>query len=389
MIDRAFITYSYAMDSDEVKAYLETNTDFETDILNQVLSDNVDESIHGSDLIEYFKDGKIKLLCTFDNWDPYEDIQKLTFSFVSENIGVVYNPINRSMCRVFLKPNLRHFADCFLLRERGAITQTSSSTKNASTIGRAVVGGAVAGPAGAVVGAVSAVDKNNRGGKKKTMTTTRKIYDLVMACAIEVEGQGGFSSVDRIYSDDISLEPLYPNGFIKYMDRLHRKNQFLELKEIHMDWEDIKSFADEVWTYLAKVENIHAPAHYRNAEKYSDAEIMDIVYEVFCEKIQKECKAKRYGVKLSFCSKEECVVSRIPTIFSNLEFPAHANNLITGWAEFQDYSTGETIRQECAAEITIGTNYNVISCKLKKWPDRSRMAPSNYTLKKILKKISR
>ena len=34
--------------------------------------------------------------------------------------------------------------------------------KDASVIGRAVVGGVVAGPVGAVVGALSAVDKNNR-----------------------------------------------------------------------------------------------------------------------------------------------------------------------------------------------------------------------------------
>lgn len=40
-------------------------------------------------------------------------------------------------------------------------TQPSSQTnKSASVVGRAVVGGAIAGPAGAVVGAISAVDKN-------------------------------------------------------------------------------------------------------------------------------------------------------------------------------------------------------------------------------------
>lgn len=38
----------------------------------------------------------------------------------------------------------------------------SNSQKPASVIGRAAVGGVVAGPAGAVVGALSAVDKNNR-----------------------------------------------------------------------------------------------------------------------------------------------------------------------------------------------------------------------------------
>lgn len=42
----------------------------------------------------------------------------------------------------------------------------NESKNKASVIGRAVVGGVVAGPAGAVVGALSAVDKNNENSKK-------------------------------------------------------------------------------------------------------------------------------------------------------------------------------------------------------------------------------
>lgn len=45
----------------------------------------------------------------------------------------------------------------------GVITQSNSNTeKDASVIGRAVVGAAIAGPTGAIVGALSAVDKNNK-----------------------------------------------------------------------------------------------------------------------------------------------------------------------------------------------------------------------------------
>ena len=46
--------------------------------------------------------------------------------------------------------------------------QNASHTtkKDASVVGRAVVGGLVAGPAGAVVGALSAVDKNNKNRSK-------------------------------------------------------------------------------------------------------------------------------------------------------------------------------------------------------------------------------
>lgn len=41
----------------------------------------------------------------------------------------------------------------------------TSNGKDASVVGRAIVGGVVAGPVGAVVGALSAVDKNNRSKK--------------------------------------------------------------------------------------------------------------------------------------------------------------------------------------------------------------------------------
>lgn len=44
-------------------------------------------------------------------------------------------------------------------------SSTTSKNKNASVIGRGIAGGLIAGPAGAVVGALSAVDKNNK--KKK------------------------------------------------------------------------------------------------------------------------------------------------------------------------------------------------------------------------------
>lgn len=45
-------------------------------------------------------------------------------------------------------------------------TTSSEDGKEASVLGRAVIGGIIAGGAGAVVGALSAVDKNNRNSKK-------------------------------------------------------------------------------------------------------------------------------------------------------------------------------------------------------------------------------
>lgn len=46
------------------------------------------------------------------------------------------------------------------------VNGTSNKPKDASVVGRAIVGGALAGSAGAVVGALSAVDKNNRNANK-------------------------------------------------------------------------------------------------------------------------------------------------------------------------------------------------------------------------------
>lgn len=41
-------------------------------------------------------------------------------------------------------------------------TQTSKKETRASVVGRSVVGGFLAGPVGAVIGALSAIDQNNR-----------------------------------------------------------------------------------------------------------------------------------------------------------------------------------------------------------------------------------
>lgn len=48
-----------------------------------------------------------------------------------------------------------------------AALNTEKNDKDASVIGRAVVGGVIAGGAGAVVGALSAIDKNNRKNNKQ------------------------------------------------------------------------------------------------------------------------------------------------------------------------------------------------------------------------------
>ena len=46
-----------------------------------------------------------------------------------------------------------------------SVSQKTSNKKDASVVGRAVVGGIIAGPAGAIVGAISAADKNHKNKK--------------------------------------------------------------------------------------------------------------------------------------------------------------------------------------------------------------------------------
>ena len=50
----------------------------------------------------------------------------------------------------------------FQAAKSGTIELTKPSAGNASVVKRAIVGGVIAGPAGAVVGAISAADQNNR-----------------------------------------------------------------------------------------------------------------------------------------------------------------------------------------------------------------------------------
>jgi len=58
--------------------------------------------------------------------------------------------------------NVERFANAAILQSKEPIT---SKEKDASVIGRAIVGAAIAGETGAIVGALSAVDKNNKNKK--------------------------------------------------------------------------------------------------------------------------------------------------------------------------------------------------------------------------------
>lgn len=63
---------------------------------------------------------------------------------------------------------------------KGDNTRSTTYTKDASVIGQAVAGAVIAGPAGAVVGALNASNTNAKGGKTKTITekTGEKIFTI-------------------------------------------------------------------------------------------------------------------------------------------------------------------------------------------------------------------
>lgn len=59
-------------------------------------------------------------------------------------------------------PEQQRILDELEFQHNFAMSQLQPKKKDASVIGRGIIGGIVAGPAGAVVGALSAIDKNRK-----------------------------------------------------------------------------------------------------------------------------------------------------------------------------------------------------------------------------------
>lgn len=193
MVTQPFYFYSYQMDSDEVKNYMvECPDTFETKVLRYLLNPDISECI--------MLDGKNVLMkCSITGSSLLGLTREEAFAILTENIGLIYSPFCMDDCRVFLKPNLHHFADAFIISKQSVKNEVSKIThKSASTVGRAVVGGAIAGPTGAVVGAASAIDKNNRGGKTKVERREVGLYSILLAGAVEFEDQEQWSEIDTI-----------------------------------------------------------------------------------------------------------------------------------------------------------------------------------------------
>lgn len=86
----------------------------------------------------------------------------------------------------------------------GTLSKTVTTTKDASVVKRAAVGGVVAGGAGAVVGAISAADANRKGGvqKKTTVSGSEIFYPRIKY----IKKVGGIDFNSMLYID--KSEPL-------------------------------------------------------------------------------------------------------------------------------------------------------------------------------------
>ena len=74
------------------------------------------------------------------------------------------------------KEEERRSAESSAILKTGSSASTAKESKGASVVGRAVAGGIIAGGAGAVVGAISAIDKNQReeASKQKNKSWSKK-----------------------------------------------------------------------------------------------------------------------------------------------------------------------------------------------------------------------
>lgn len=132
------------------------------------------ESLHAEAVAEIQKNGekpcKRKLILHGDKWwgGEYDySTLDITFPVLVVTDQEMWIP-NRPESTILSKNGVNNGLYKFEIKRVEVVTPTTV-TKNASVVKRAVVGGVVAGGAGAVVGAISAADANAKGGVTKTV----------------------------------------------------------------------------------------------------------------------------------------------------------------------------------------------------------------------------
>lgn len=109
----------------------------------------------------------------FDRKDIEKLFRELKKAYPKMKLKLLSEKDDREMCDLAVKDLTERRArakeeeeDRRTAQILAAQNASHTTKKDASVVGRAVVGGLVAGPAGAVVGALSAVDKNNKNRSK-------------------------------------------------------------------------------------------------------------------------------------------------------------------------------------------------------------------------------
>ncbi len=363
MNDLPFRYYSYQMDSDEVKSFMnEHPNSFETRILLYLLDPSNNDEVQ-------FDEGNVLMTCSVTDSYITSLTREKPFAILTDKMGLVYNPFSMYNSRVFLRPNLHHFADCFIASEKGTATEVSNiKNKSASTIGRAVAGGVIAGPTGAVIGAASAIDKNMQGGTKKVETREVHLYSFLLAGAYESEDQEYWSEVHKIYFPDnkfANLAAVFWSWEILNMAKVQGRSLALrqvDLSGYKIQWYNVYNFKDNLWKLITEVEGVDAEPHYRIAKNLTLDEAKDIVYEDLCSIIK-----ENFVEKVKICRKEmrEITTWYVGSFEGEISIDVHAP------VEFVSRATGETVHDEFIICYKITGMYDIKSRRIERWPSES------------------
>lgn len=319
--------YSHKLDSDRVKEYVDSHQDaFEAELLGYLL--NAAKKIHKEYLTEHLKNRDIQMLFKFNDWKNAEDLQDVTFAVVTQSMCVVYNPVERDSCIVFLLPYLRHFTGCMLYNEIH--------------------------------------------GK----------YHLAVAGAKESEHQKNWSITNGVYiSQDIAESDSLEKPFEKNGNSV---NEYLKasIGRTFADYDHFFEFTCKLWDILVEYDYQYGiktgdgpkekkPYVCTDPRNYYEEELLDIVYGAFCYCIKEELSQKNFDV--SFCDKGELKIST-PIGAKHREsstdsVPKYIERRVEGWVDItknQPGWSGWKTRSKCIIKFKIDNIYQIRNYEIRK-----------------------
>ena len=319
--------YSHKLDSEQVKAYIESEKDpFESKLLRYLV--NNENKISKDFLTENLKKGNIKILFRFRNWDNAEFMQDITFAVATEKLCVIYNPFmgRRDVCKVFLSPYLRFFADCMKYEK----------TDEESYM--------------AVLGAYER--KRVSDTKRLFYTDGRIKYIYVNMDSLGVEAPKGSVKVNgndvNEYLNSVMLRSFNDQDcFLDFKCRLRDILAGYDCKygmQINDGFQKKKSFPQ------------------LDPRNYYEEELLDLIYGAFCYYIKESINPNRKIRDVSFCDKSELKI-KVPLIAKKREgavdsIPPFIERRAEGWLEFTREGYGK-IRSKCIVKFKINGNYEI------------------------------